>query len=78
MAIFTGKTVSYTKHNAVMNLFIKIIRWLFYILIVACIGFFIAYKTSDPVNEDYFRYFLYCGFSAMGLSMIRFILRFMF
>ncbi|MBQ0056733.1 MAG: hypothetical protein KBT20_03655 [Bacteroidales bacterium] len=59
-----------------MNLFIKIIRWIFYILVVACITFFCLYKFSEPVNEDYFQYFVYCGFGAMGLSLLRFILRF--
>ena len=61
-----------------MNTFVKILRWLFYILVAACIVLFILYKTSNPVNEDLFRYFLYCGFSAIGLSLIRFILRFMY
>lgn len=61
-----------------MNTFIKIIRWIFYILVVACIGLYVAYKMSDPVNEDLFVYFLYCGFGAIGLSLLRFILRFMY
>ncbi len=61
-----------------MELFIKIIRWLFYILVAACIVLYILYKTSDPTDEAYFEYFLYCGFSALGLSFIRFVLRFMF
>lgn len=61
-----------------MNTFIKVIRWIFYILVAACIVLFIMYKMSDPVNEEYFRYFLYCGFSALGLSFLRFVLRFMY
>lgn len=61
-----------------MNTFIKIIRWIFFILVAACIALFIAYKMSDPVNEELYRYFLYCGFCALGLSFLRFILRFMY
>ncbi|MBP5681391.1 MAG: hypothetical protein J6X31_10150 [Bacteroidales bacterium] len=61
-----------------MEIFVKVIRWLFYLLAIACGVFFVMYKFSDPVNEDYFRYFMYCGFSAIGLSLIRFVLRFMY
>ena len=61
-----------------MNTFIKIIRWIFYILVAACIIMFIIYKKSDPVNEELYRYSLYCGFGALGLSFLRFILRFMY
>ncbi len=61
-----------------MNIFLKVLRLLFFILVAACITFFILYKTSDPVDEDYFRYFMYCGFSAIGLSVIRAVLRFVF
>lgn len=61
-----------------MNIFLKILRGLFYGLVVASIAFFVAYKFSDPVNEEYFRNFLYCGFGAMGLSLIRFVMRFMY
>lgn len=59
-----------------MDLFIKILRWIFYILGIACIGFFVAYKYSEPQNEDYFLYCMYCGLGAIGLSCIRFVLRF--
>ena len=59
-----------------MNTFIRIIRILFYLLVVACLVLFVLYKCSDPVNEVYFHYFVYCGFSAIGLSLLRFILRF--
>ena len=61
-----------------MNIFMKILRWLFYALVVASIALFVMYKYSEPVNEDYFRYFLYCGFGAIGLSCIRFVMRFMY
>lgn len=61
-----------------MNTFIKVLRWIFYILVTACLVLFGMYKYSDPVNEQYFVYFLYCGFSALGLSLIRFVLRFMY
>lgn len=61
-----------------MEIFIKVIRVLFYLLVAACIVLFVMYKYSEPVNEDYFRYFLYCGFSAIGLSCIRFVMRFMY
>jgi len=59
-----------------MDLFIKILRYIFYVLAVVCIGFFIAYHYSEPQNEDYFLYFLYSGFGCIGLSAIRFVLRF--
>lgn len=61
-----------------MELFIKIIRWIFYILVAACILLYIFYSTSEPKNEDLYDYFLYCGVCAVGLSMIRFVLRFMY
>ena len=61
-----------------MEIFVKVIRWIFYLLVIACGIFFVMYKFSDPVNEEYFRYFMYCGFSAIGLSLIRFVLRFMY
>ncbi|MDO4496857.1 MAG: hypothetical protein Q4B58_03340 [Bacteroidales bacterium] len=59
-----------------MDLFIKILRWIFYVLVIACFGFYIAYQFSEPQNEEYFRYFLYCGLGAIGLSAVRFVLRF--
>jgi len=59
-----------------MDIFIKVLRYLFYALAIACVAFFIAYHYSEPQNEDYFQYFMYCGFGAMGLSLIRFVLRF--
>lgn len=61
-----------------MELFIKIIRWIFFILVAACILLYIFYSTSEPKNEDLYDYFLYCGVAAIGLSMIRFVLRFMY
>ena len=61
-----------------MRIFIKIISWVFYILVASCLVFFVLYKMSDPVNETYFQYFLYAGFSAIGLSLIRFVMRFMY
>ena len=61
-----------------MGIFIKVIRWIFYLLAIACAVFYVMYKMSDPVNEEYFRYFLYCGFSAIGVSLIRIAMRFMY
>ena len=61
-----------------MRIFIKIISWIFYILVALCLVFFVLYKTSEPVDETYFQYFLYAGFGAIGLSLIRFVMRFMY
>lgn len=59
-----------------MRTFLKITSILFYLLAFAAIGFYIAYKMSEPEDETYFRYFLYSGFGAIGISIIRTIMRF--
>lgn len=59
-----------------MDKFLKVIRVIFYVLVVACFGFYAAYRYMEPTDEAYFRYFLYCGMGAIGLSAIRFVLRF--
>ena len=48
------------------------------VLLIGYAFFFVLYKMSDPVNETYFQYFLYAGFAAIGLSLIRFVMRFMY
>lgn len=59
-----------------METFIKILRWIFYVLVAICLGCFIAYNYVEPQDEAYFRYAMYSGFCALGLSAIRFVLRF--
>lgn len=58
-----------------MDTFLKVLRYLFYGFAALCILFLVLYKMSDPLNEDYFRYFIYSGIVAIGCSILRFILR---
>lgn len=59
-----------------MRTFLKITSILFYLLAISAIGFFLAYWMGDSQNETYYKYFLYSGFGAIGLSIIRTIMRF--
>lgn len=50
----------------------KFLRILFYIFVVATLGFYVAERWYDWPNT----YWVWCGLGAVGTSLIRFFLRF--
>jgi len=51
----------------------RVLRILFYVLVVFALVGFAAEKFFDAPNV----YWMYCGVGAIGCSLIRFVLRFL-
>lgn len=61
-----------------MERFLQIIHWIFYILAGACIVFYAIGRFSNPVNDDFLHYAFYCGLCAIGISILRIVLKRMY